>query len=112
MYRIEKKCIVVMLRPSSTTPFPYTTLFRSDRLDQPVEDRRPVGKPVVQAHRLDAQRPAELAHAQPLDAVGVDDLQRGGDRKSTRLNSSHPSKSYAVFRLKKKILYNITFFFL
>src|SRR5699024_11918807 len=32
----------------------------------------------------------------------VEDIHKGGDRKSTRLNSSHVSKSYAVFCLKKK----------
>src|SRR5690348_17685241 len=35
-------------------------------------------------------------------ALTCDDLRRLGDRKSTRLNSSHPSISYAVFCLKKK----------
>src|SRR5438876_7895101 len=71
-------------RPPRSTLFPYTTLFRSARLP-----RR------VVAHmrgRLSAGR------ARTTDDRGV----RDRDRKSTRLNSSHPSISYAVFCLKKK----------
>src|SRR5438309_4203379 len=73
-------------RPPRSTLFPYTTLFRSRRGD---------------------------ALAAPQD--GVDDVDKfldfdeapgeqsfGLDRKSTRLNSSHSSISYAVFCLKKK----------
>src|SRR5207249_5891046 len=41
-----------------------------------------------------------------LDRVPVDESAE--DRKSTRLNSSHVSISYAVFRLKKKILHTIS----
>src|SRR5438876_8126015 len=64
-------------RPPRSTLFPYTTLFRSI-----------VPRPL-----------ALVRHEQPR--VPVDD--RGTiDRKSTRLNSSHPSISYAVFCLKKK----------
>src|SRR6266581_3515331 len=62
-------------RPPSSTLFPYTTLFRS--------------------------RPACVR----WDGAGrawERSLQRARDRKSTRLNSSHPSISYAVFCLKKK----------
>src|SRR5699024_1780275 len=52
-------------------------------------------------------RAAELIHIDPSEAVGFEDAQAGiegikGDRKSTRLNSSHVSISYAVFCLKKK----------
>src|SRR5438876_8392040 len=64
-------------RPPRSTLFPYTTLFRSD-------DRvRPRARPCDGPRRPDRDR------------VVV-------DRKSTRLNSSHPSISYAVFCLKKK----------
>src|SRR5690348_17725983 len=45
-----------------------------------------------------AESPAEQA---VMAGVEPDDVE--GDRKSTRLNSSHPSISYAVFCLKKKI---------
>src|SRR2546430_3224552 len=71
-------------RPPRSTLFPYTTLFRSGcaaGLDVDVDDDGAVG--VGRADRDD-------------DAVGA------GDRKSTRLNSSHSQISYAVFCLKKK----------
>src|SRR5207249_6373574 len=66
-------------RTPRSTLFPYTTLFRSRGIDSAV-DRGPVPERVLVA-----------AHDR-------------GDRKSTRLNSSHVSISYAVFCLKKKNL--------
>src|SRR5207249_10392898 len=71
--------------PPRSTLFPYTTLFRSP------EPHRP--------HRAAAlRRRREALHPGPEEPVA------GGqeDRKSTRLNSSHVSISYAVFCLKKK----------
>src|SRR5438876_6862064 len=70
-------------RPPRSTLFPYTTLFRSSR--------RHVGDALELARHL--------ALGVPHDGVG---RHPKGDRKSTRLNSSHPSISYAVFCLKKK----------
>src|SRR5438876_5440392 len=67
-------------RPPRSTLFPYTTLFRS-------EERR------------EAKR-AKRALDALTEATGG--IERALDRKSTRLNSSHPSISYAVFCLKKK----------
>src|SRR5438876_7631558 len=72
-------------RPPRSTLFPYTTLFRSRPL--------PKGAPHGAAASLRLAGPA-------LAAAGAG--RRGRDRKSTRLNSSHPSISYAVFCLKKK----------
>src|SRR2546426_2952218 len=66
-------------RPPRSTLFPYTTLFRSD-LQRPEAD-------LVQAV-------GDLQHVLGPHACG--------DRKSTRLNSSHLVISYAVFCLKKK----------
>src|SRR5690348_17575140 len=64
-------------RPPRSTLFPYTTLFRS-------------------RHERGHLSPSgERRRAGPR-------LPRRTDRKSTRLNSSHPSISYAVFCLKKK----------
>src|SRR5690242_21595293 len=75
-------------RPPRSTLFPYTTLFRSLLL----RDR--------DADRLPGPRPDRAARA---GAPGVPDgRRRRADRKSTRLNSSHMSISYAVFCLKKK----------
>src|SRR3712207_7428228 len=65
-------------RPPRSTLFPYTTLFRSSRAR-----RRPT----------DHFAPSGNAAACALP---------DGDRKSTRLNSSHANISYAVFCLKKK----------
>src|SRR6266496_1965100 len=62
-------------RPPRSTLFPYTTLFRS---------------PTPDHHTVRAR----------LGECGVDVVE--GDRKSTRLNSSHVEISYAVFCLKKK----------
>src|SRR5689334_24603936 len=81
-------------RPPRSTLFPYTTLFRSQRR-QPLgvrPDRRLLG-PLRQRCLQFLQVHAGAA------ARGVVGL---GDRKSTRLNSSHSSISYAVFCLKKK----------
>src|SRR5689334_24394433 len=65
---------LMIRRPPRSTLFPYTTLFRS----------------IAMQHDVGAV---------PLGGV---DLHEWRDRKSTRLNSSHSSISYAVFCLKKK----------
>src|SRR5262245_63006356 len=97
-----------MWGPPTSTLFPYTTLFRSGG-----RGRRAAGR------RREPWRPLHDAHARPwgLSTLGggpgggqghvaaVDGLgQARGDRKSTRLNSSHLGISYAVFCLKKKRL--------
>src|SRR5256885_8145628 len=83
-------------RPPRSTLFPYTTLFRSL---------------VAAAGEADQHRPARVRPCPALRArQGVRALERRqdpfaftqGDRKSTRLNSSHLVISYAVFCLKKK----------
>src|SRR3712207_7479421 len=72
-------------RPPRSTLFPYTTLFRSE-----------------------VEQVADAARARRTPRAGgeaVGDVRRHGqvgDRKSTRLNSSHANISYAVFCLKKK----------
>src|SRR5690242_21594510 len=77
-------------RPPRSTLFPYKTLFRSK-----VTDLDPsVALPLCQPSAFRACR------ASDLEAVST--LITAGDRKSTRLNSSHMSISYAVFCLKKK----------
>src|SRR3712207_7476636 len=76
-------------RPPRSTLFPYTTLFRS----RPDRERRPPHRALdVERHEA---RDAELRRA------GQEGRQVAKDRKSTRLNSSHPNISYAVFCLKK-----------
>src|SRR5256885_5613092 len=63
-------------RPPRSTLFPYTTLFRSPQRPEPERDGARLAQPANRAPH--------------------------GDRKSTRLNSSHLVISYAVFCLKKK----------
>src|SRR5260221_6283567 len=75
-------------RPPRSTLFPYTTLFRS--LLQ-LRGVHPVLAPLREVH--------VHVGAQGLQDVYVYFTQ--GDRKSTRLNSSHTVISYAVFCLKK-----------
>src|SRR5438552_13000233 len=94
--------------PPITTLFPYTTLFRSQ---QCVSRRRPVWvfEPGVRAgahHSARVRRPDEPGPVEPpVQLVAAVCERRGdarGDRKSTRLNSSHQIITYAVFCLKKK----------
>src|SRR5580698_9716947 len=81
----DRRSVLVLLfflmirRPPRSTLFPYTTLFRSRVKD-------PFAPPSLQRERTES-------------------LPLMRDRKSTRLNSSHMSNSYAVFCLKKKNKY-------
>src|SRR5262245_64469895 len=79
-------------RPPRSTLFPYTTLFRSGF--NPLEAKPRGGRP-----RRRGPPPWCLAAPRPRQQPGAAGL---GDRKSTRLNSSHLGISYAVFCLKKK----------
>src|SRR2546430_13254831 len=83
---------LMIRRPPRSTLFPYTTLFRS-RAARSVARRRVSH----QALPRFAGRPA--LHPRGARAAAV---SAPGDRKSTRLNSSHSQISYAVFCLKKK----------
>src|SRR5689334_23682406 len=79
-------------RPPRSTLFPYTTLFRSEEIrGEAGEGEAEEEGDVVRRQRAHAHRAQR--EEQQGDAV---------DRKSTRLNSSHSSISYAVFCLKKK----------
>src|SRR5690348_17710307 len=93
----------ILRRPPRSTLFPYTTLFRSRAAAGRTILRRRRRR-VVQWQRVDLWLPLPLRY--PLaPRAGRDAANLGGvsrDRKSTRLNSSHPSISYAVFCLKKK----------
>src|SRR5256885_11390301 len=78
-------------RPPRSTLFPYTTLFRSEPGGGGQRERAPAEAPRGPRGRRD--------HA---DLRRRGRGGRRGDRKSTRLNSSHLVISYAVFCLKKK----------
>src|SRR5690554_7245874 len=101
-----------MRRPPRSTLFPYTTLFRSKaaaRAERKLATRLSAGE------KNGRKRMAELAAVYdtvpvpriPSEVIGKPGTTTGaakrrrGDRKSTRLNSSHVRISYAVFCLKK-----------
>src|SRR5690625_7002687 len=107
-------------RPTSPTSFPYTTLFRSTKmirhLGSSLTDVTYVfDEPTIGLHPHDIQRMNALLrqlrdkgntvlvveHKPEMIAI-ADHVIDLGDRKSTRLNSSHVAISYAVFCLKKK----------
>src|SRR5690242_20970775 len=94
--------VLLFLQPHTSTLFPYTTLFRSS------QRAALLGRDHAQA-RLHAQRLLQMRHKQTHKARLLVVVARrpprspaDADRKSTRLNSSHMSISYAVFCLKKK----------
>src|SRR5438270_10111408 len=88
----------MLRRPPRSTLFPYTTLFRS------------IGHEYLRAAVVSGAEPREDANGdsahRALTTEEIEKLrnliERGLDRKSTRLNSSHSQISYAVFCLKKK----------
>src|SRR5437773_4759807 len=94
MYEMIVFMIMTTLPPPSTL-FPYTTLFRSKGRGQGTGGE---GIPEEEGGSLGGNPDAP-------DGGGIDigqDAAQNRDRKSTRLNSSHITISYAVFCLKKK----------
>src|SRR5690348_18095960 len=89
---------LLLLRPPISTLFPYTTLFRSLKCLVGLNVDRDVDVALLDHQRLRAR----LRDVADHHAVQLGGPAPVGDRKSTRLNSSHPSISYAVFCLKKK----------
>src|SRR3712207_8763293 len=91
---------LMIRRPPRSTLFPYTTLFRSQR------HRDVAIRAQEQRHLRQGTADGKVLqvgfHRRPGGVGGRS--ERLGDRKSTRLNSSHANISYAVFCLKKKIL--------
>src|SRR5690348_17513565 len=86
-------------RPPSSTLFPYTTLFRSI-IDGTGHEPYVGDVAIAEGHIMRVGKSLDMAARQTIDCKGL--VIAPGDRKSTRLNSSHPSISYAVFCLKKK----------
>src|SRR3712207_8624829 len=93
-------------RPPRSTLFPYTTLFRSFEFG--VEGvPRAVGEGCADGNRHNGRAGARGDIHYPFAPPAVRRIQQkhfkpAGDRKSTRLNSSHANISYAVFCLTKK----------
>src|SRR3712207_8144083 len=98
-------------RPPRSTLFPYTTLFRSVHVHdehlalvrdphlRPLQLLACAGNRVVVDEEVDdaATLPRERGEPLDVDPGRARDLAEAGDRKSTRLNSSHANISYAVF---------------
>src|SRR2546430_8738090 len=83
-------------RPPRSTLFPYTTLFRSEIISHKqwyLDGGTFDGVRVIKSWKEKLER---------VLARGYAGMRVHGDRKSTRLNSSHSQISYAVFCLKKK----------
>src|SRR5690349_23128252 len=102
----------MLQRPPRSTLFPYTTLFRSLATNSSVPARTVddfISYARTNPGKLnygDAAPPTRLAtemFAQKAN-LALNRIFYKGDRKSTRLNSSHVENSYAVFCLKKKII--------
>src|SRR2546427_7331322 len=89
-------------RPPRSTLFPYTTLFRS--VYGPPGTERRVRSLFGALYERIASEPLPFAVRYEEVVAGTSPALDGVrvDRKSTRLNSSHSQKSYAVFCLKKK----------
>src|SRR5690348_18179539 len=87
-------------RPPRSTLFPYTTLFRSQAHD--LAERRILALAIEQIAVAEAGAVRHALLPLPVESGRERCHLAGVDRKSTRLNSSHPSISYAFFCLKKK----------
>src|SRR5690348_17898920 len=93
----------MVLRPPTSTLFPYTTLFRS--YPQKIGVQNKPAPEELDFLYIDATKCwfcQSRQHIKMLPKLLRQSLNSRIDRKSTRLNSSHPSISYAVFCLKKK----------
>src|SRR5262245_62878971 len=119
--------VIIIHRPPTSTLFPYTTLFRSAHnlvlpdarhAEQPrkrASERSRRGRPSDSSRRssrTSLSGPPHAGHGAAKNARRLLQYRVGGssagDRKSTRLNSSHLGISYAVFCLKKKKKENLT----
>src|SRR5437667_822544 len=92
-------------RPPRSTLFPYTTLFRSDNdSDMLARSGLPSLEKNSRFSSRDSTIPSNWNDPHTNRATGGRKIFPSccGDRKSTRLNSSHITISYAVFCLKKK----------
>src|SRR5690348_18106265 len=94
------------LRPPRSTLFPYTTLFRSLSNFLDAAELRALA-PLLEKIANGYRDHFKMGSGLDSPDQGTADAQMSvasltPDRKSTRLNSSHPSISYAVFCLKKK----------
>src|SRR5438067_8386647 len=90
-----------MRPPPIYTLFPYTTLFRSEKQPVPRIPARSETSQSPPGNSL-ATSPSTPRSRKPLPERSPIACRRDRERKSTRLNSSHVSISYAVLCIKKK----------
>src|SRR5207247_4789438 len=102
--------VVIILRLPTPTLFPYTTLFRSDLAAIVNWHERANAPDAIFCTHTSGDVPSGVFsgrsatyHCGRACSGAVAAGGGPGDRKSTRLNSSHEWISYAVFCLKKKI---------
>src|SRR5438067_6239158 len=99
----------MILRPPRSTLFPYTTLFRSHNVCRIYDFNRLEDSAFISMEFVDGNSLRELLNRPGrFEVPQVLHIARqicAGDRKSTRLNSSHVSISYAVCCSKKKTYY-------
>src|SRR5690554_7206499 len=94
----------MILPPPTSTLFPYTTLFRSDEIQN------------IERIQVDSDLRSKILYDTLIEFRNKKNVEqiiisgpRIEDRKSTRLNSSHVRISYAVFCLKKKKTFKILY---
>src|SRR5438477_6016317 len=96
----------MLRRPPRSTLFPYTTLFRSGVSEALVRTKLRRAFALLQELAPHSPKLLLCGMADGVDEIAarlvIEALDERKDRKSTRLNSSHMSISYAVFCLKKK----------
>src|SRR2546426_5075527 len=92
-------------RPPRSTLFPYTTLFRSKRIEKTTMTNAEANTAANVAEQGATVAPEKASSKKGTSQKKGALKGRKTDRKSTRLNSSHLVISYAVFCLKKKRLH-------
>src|SRR5438270_9998211 len=99
MVSVAASCLFSLMirRPPRSTLFPYTTLFRSYRVERASGS---FSRSLTLPEGVDPER-VKASFDRGLRCSGLG-IRTSRDRKSTRLNSSHSQISYAVFCLKKK----------
>src|SRR5690606_41724958 len=106
-YSVHDTLVLMIQPPPTSTLFPYTTLFRSlFQAQHKAFEIQVEANNMLETRVQERTRQLGELNQRLLEISATDTLtllkNRGQDRKSTRLNSSHVKISYAVFCLKKK----------
>src|SRR5699024_12389903 len=99
LYFSSLLCFLTLSSPPRPTRFPYTTLFRSYSPECPRTAKEPPQTHSSRLYRIPTSVIAFLRRSALTGSISVRGRLKCGDRKSTRLNSSHVSSSYAVYCL-------------